>query len=503
MNRLFQIRRSTAVLSLLVAALVGALVFSMAAARRTPMFVSPTAMAATGTTEPAIKDSFAPVLEHAMPAVVTITTTQKTKVNAGGNGVFDDPFFRQFFGGRMPQMPKEQIAHALGSGVIVSPDGYILTNNHVVENATDIKVSLQGRKDIPAKLVGTDAPSDVAVVKIEQKNLPTLALGNSDHTRVGDVVMAIGNPLGIGQTATMGIISAKGRSLQGQIEQVEDFIQTDAAINQGNSGGALINTRGELVGINTAIVGGSGGNIGIGFAIPVNLARNEMEQLIKSGKVVRGFIGIVPNGVAAGQEEAYGLKPGQKGVAISEVSANSPGAKAGLKVGDVIVAVNGTPVDDENAFRLQIAGTSPGSRVNLKIMREGHEMDVPVTLGENREFARKGRRGANGDQGQEQSEGQQSALSGVSVDNISPDVKQQLQLPANIAGVVVTSVEDASGAAEAGLQEGDVIQRVNHEKVTSVDDFDKAVKAAGSRQLLLLVYNAQARGSRFIVVQGK
>src|SRR5579884_3264438 len=469
MNRHFQIRRSTAILSLVVAALVGALVFSLSAARRTPLFTSPTALAATGTSEPAIKDSYAPVLEHAMPAVVTITTTQKQKVNAGGNGIFDDPFFRQFFGGRMPQTPREQIAHALGSGVIVTGDGYILTNNHVVENATDIKVSMQGRENIPAKLVGADAPSDVAVVKIDQKNLPTLQLGNSDHSRVGDVVLAIGNPLGIGQTATMGIISAKGRSLQGQIEQVEDFIQTDAAINQGNSGGALINTRGELIGINTAIVGGTGGNIGIGFAIPANLARNEMEQLVKSGKVVRGFIGIMPNGVAPGQEEAYGLKPGEKGVAISEVSPNSPGAKAGLKVGDVIVAVNGNPVEDENAFRLEIAGMAPGSKVNLKVLRDGHEMEVPVTLGENREFA-KARRGNNGEQGGNENQGQQSALSGVSVDNITLDVKQQLQLPANITGVVVTNVDEGSAASDAGLQEGDVIQRVNHQKVTTVDD---------------------------------
>jgi Do/DeqQ family serine protease len=361
---------------------------------------------------------------------------------------------------------------------------------------------MQGRENIPAKLVGTDAPSDVAVVKIDQKNLPTLALGNSDRARVGDVVLAIGNPLGIGQTATMGIISAKGRTLGGQIEQVEDFIQTDAAINQGNSGGALINTRGELVGINTAIVGGSGGNIGIGFAIPANLARNEMDQLIKSGKVTRGFIGILPNEVAAGQEEAYGLKPGQKGVAISEVTPGSPGAKAGLKVGDVITAVNGTPVQDVNSFRLQVAGMPPGTKANLKILRDGHEMDVPVTLGENREYA-KNRRGSNNEQGGDQNQGQQSALNGVSVDNLSSDVKQQLQLPANVAGVVVTAIEDGSAASDAGLQEGDVIQRVNHQKVTTVDEFDAAVKAAGSKQILLLVYTPQAHASRFVVVQAK
>jgi serine protease Do len=306
----------------------------------------------------------------------------------------------------------------------------------------------------------------------------------------------------------MGIISAKSRTLGGQIEAVEDFIQTDAAINPGNSGGALINTRGELVGINTAIVGGGnamgqGGNVGIGFAIPVDLARNEMNQIIKSGKVVRGFIGILPNEIAPGQEEAYGLKPGQKGVAISEVTPNSPGAKAGLKVGDVIVAVNGNSVQDVNSFRLEIAGMAPGTRVELKVLRDGNEMNVPVTLAENREYAKLNRNenGEGGPQGNDQ--GTQSALSGVSVDNVSPDVQRQLQLPANITGVVVTAVDDGSAASDAGLQEGYVIQRVNHQKVTSVDDFNRAIKAAGNHQILLLVYDNQGRASRFIVIPGR
>jgi Do/DeqQ family serine protease len=507
MSRVLQIRRSTAIFVMLIAALSGALAYSWTSARHVPIFVS-TAQAAT--TDAFQQGSFAPVVQRAMPAVVNISTTSKVKVQESPfgqeGGPFDD-FFRQFFGGRMPQqqMPRERVAHALGSGVVVSPDGYILTNNHVVEGATDIKVSFANEKEIPAKVIGTDAASDIAVIKVAQTDLPTLALGDSAASRVGDIVLAIGNPFGLGQTVTMGIVSAKGRSGLG-IERVEDFIQTDAAINPGNSGGALINARGELIGINTAIVGGqTGGNVGIGFAIPANMARNIMGQLIKTGKVERGFIGIMPNGITPGQEQAYGLKPGQSGVAISQVDPNSPGAKAGLQVGDVIVAVNGNPVQDENSFRIQIAGMAPGTTVQLRIERNGQESTVPVTLGENTEYAKAlgGRNGRNpgGEEG-----GAASALPGVQVDSISPDLQQRLNLPARVTGVVVTGVEEGSVAGEAGLQEGEVIERVNHQKVTTPAEFDAAVKAAGGNQVLLLVYHTDQQGNgaaRFIVIPGQ
>ena len=503
-----QIRRSTAIFVTIIALLTGALVYSWASGNhRVPIFVSE-AQAATAPPQAFEQGTFAPVVHRAMPAVVNISTTSRVKVQQGFGGMegspFDD-FFRQFFGGRMPQqqMPREQVSHALGSGVIVSPDGYILTNNHVVEGATDIKVAFSNQREIPAKVIGTDAASDLAVIKVDQKDLPTLPLGNSANSQVGDIVLAIGNPFGLGQTVTMGIISAKGRSNLG-IEHIEDFIQTDAAINPGNSGGALINTRGELVGINTAIVGGqTGGNVGIGFAIPANMARNVMEQLIKTGKVTRGFIGIMPNGITPGEEQAYGLKPGQEGVAISQVDPNSPGAKAGLQVGDVIVAVNGTPVTDENSFRIQIAGMPPGSKVELRIVRNGSELTVPVTLGENREYA-KALEGGGRNRGQGGNEGgAASALAGVQVDNLSQDVQEKLRLPSHVTGVVVTDVDEGSAAAEAGLQEGDVIQLVNHRKVTTPAEFDAAVKAAGGHQLLLLVYKSDGQGngaSRFIVV---
>jgi S1-C subfamily serine protease len=303
----------------------------------------------------------------------------------------------------------------------------------------------------------------------------------------------------------MGIVSAKGRSGLG-IERVEDFIQTDAAINPGNSGGALINARGELIGINTAIVGGqTGGNVGIGFAIPANMARNIMGQLIKTGKVERGFIGIMPNGITPGQEQAFGLKPGQTGVAISQVDPNSPGAKAGLQVGDVIVAVNGNQVQDENSFRIQIAGMAPGTTVQLRIERNGQESTVPVTLGENTEYA-KAQAGRNGRNPGGEEGGAVSALPGVQVDSISPDLQQRLNLPARVTGVVVTGVEEGSVAGEAGLQEGEVIERVNHQKVTTPAEFDAAVKAAGGNQVLLLVYHTDQQGNgaaRFIVIPGQ
>jgi len=505
MSRIMQIRKSTAIFVVIIALLSGALAYSWASGgHRVPIFVS-TAQAATAP-QAFEQGSFAPVVHKAMPAVVNVSTTSRVKVQQGFGGFegspFDD-FFRQFFGGRAPQQtPREQVSHALGSGVIVSPDGYILTNNHVVAGATDIKVSFSNQKEIPAKVIGTDAASDLAVIKVDQKDLPTLPLGNSAGMEVGDIVLAIGNPFGLGQTVTMGIVSAKGRSGMG-IERIEDFIQTDAAINPGNSGGALINTRGELIGINTAIVGGqTGGNVGIGFAIPANMARNVMEQLIKTGKVTRGFIGIMPNGITPGEEQAYGLKPGQQGVAISQVDPNSPGAKAGLQVGDVIVAVNGTPVTDENSFRIQIAGMAPGSKVDLRVVRNGSELTVPVTLGENREYAKADREGRGHGQGGEEG-GSASALAGVQVDSISQDIQEKLRLPSHVTGVVVTDVDEGSAAAEAGLQEGDVIELVNHKKVTTPAEFDAAVKAAGGHQLLLLVYKSDGQGngaSRFIVV---
>jgi Do/DeqQ family serine protease len=383
----------------------------------------------------------------------------------------------------------------------VSPDGYILTNNHVVEGATQVKVSFADQREFPAKVVGVDKPTDIAVLKIDQKNLPVLSLGDSSRAQVGDVVLAIGDPFGVGQTVTMGIVSATGRSLNGVIEQYEDFIQTDAAINPGNSGGALINTRGELVGINTAILAGDGGgNQGIGFAIPVNLARNIMDQILKRGHVTRGFIGIVPQEVTPDIARGFG-NPSLKGVAIAQVEPNTPAAKAGLQAGDVITAINGQSVTEVNQFRLQIASMAPGTSVALKINRNGREENVNVTLAELK--AENGGPGGEGQEGQDQPEGsdhgERAALQGVSVEPVTPNIRRTLQLPSTVQGLVVTDIDESSPAAEAGLRQGDVIEQVERKPVNTVQDFNAAIQASKSADSTLLLVR-RGPGSRFIAI---
>jgi serine protease Do len=492
------IRTSTAVLLAVVAILIGALAMNLAGTHRVPVFID-TAHAAT--TEPGPLTSFAPIVKRAMPAVVNISSSKvvKSQAEGPGGGLFDDPLFRQFFGGRTPNMqrPRSERATSLGSGVVVSPDGYIITNNHVVDGATDVKVSFFNKEEYPAKVVGNDKYTDVAILKIDKKGLSTLPFADSARAEVGDVVLAIGEPFGLGQTVTMGIISAKGRAGLG-IERYEDFIQTDAAINRGNSGGALIDTRGELVGINTAILSGdTGGNQGIGFAIPANLARNIMNQILKSGKVTRGYMGILPQELTPDMARAFGM-PNAHGVAVAQVEPNSPAERAGLKVGDVVTGVNGDPVEDVNAFRLLVAGFAPNTTIHLKVARSGQSLDVPVTLGEfNLEAENKGERGNNVPKG-----GEKGAMSGVSVQTLTPDIRRELQVPEGTSGVVITDVDDDSPAAQAGLQQGDVIMQVNHRAVSNVADFNRAVRESGSRESTLLLVK-RGQGTQFVVVPNK
>jgi Do/DeqQ family serine protease len=311
-----------------------------------------------------------------------ITIHSESRVRAPQQYPFmDDPMFRQFFGDRLPQQMPEQHRSGLGSGVIISTDGYILTNHHVVDGAEQIKVDLNDGRTLDAKVVGLDPPSDLAVLKIDATNLPVLALGDSDKVRVGDVVLAIGNPLGIGQTVTMGIISAKGRQTGISSGSFEDFLQTDAPINQGNSGGALVSTNSELIGINSQMLSPSGGSIGIGFAIPSNMARTVSDTLVKNGKVRRGQLGISVVKANSEPAQALGIK-GTKGVAVAKVQPGGAAERAGLKTGDVITAFNGVEVNDPNIFRNQVASTAPGTPVTLNLLRDGRELQLRATLGE-------------------------------------------------------------------------------------------------------------------------
>jgi serine protease Do len=435
--------------------------------------------------EPPSRVTMAPAARAAMPAVVKISASKVVKAPTGFSGrgwPGDDEQgldpLQQFFGGgngrfQVPQQPRSHREGGLGSGVVISPDGYILTNNHVVESATDVRVTLPDRREFKAKVIGTDPKTDIAVLKIEASNLPVITVGNSSKMQIGDAVLAIGNPYGVGQTVTMGIVSATGRAGLG-IEDYEDFIQTDASINPGNSGGALVNDRGELIGINTAILApGSGGNQGIGFAVPVNLARNVMDQIVAHGQVERAYLGVTIQEVTPAIAKAVGL-PGPEGALVSEVSPNSPASKAGLQSGDVILSMNGTEIAESNQLRMNVSLMNPGQTVKLKVFRNGQTSDVTAQVGE-----------MPGDKAQRASrdnnETDNQVLEGVSVQDLDARTARQAGLPANTRGVVVTDVDPASSAAAAGLKEGDVIQEVNHHAVTNADDLAKALHSKNDR----------------------
>lgn len=435
---------------------------------------------------------YSAVVRRVVPAVVKISISKVTKQQTsfesdgsqGGMPEGMDPLFRQFFGrgsGNQFQMPRERNEKALGSGVIISPEGYILTNNHVVDGATSVVVTLRDKREFKARVIGTDPRTDIAVIKIDGSNFPALTLGDSSKIEVGDVVLAIGNPFGVGQTVTSGIVSATGRAGLG-IEQVEDFIQTDAAINPGNSGGALVDDEGNLIGINTAILAGnSGGNQGIGFAVPINLARSDMDQIVAHGKVEHGYIGILPQDVTPQLAKSFNAKD-TSGALVGQVTPDSPASRADLKRGDIIVAINGETINDANQLRLRIGMLAPNSTATLKVMRNGQSQNVSVTLGEYPSTEE--RAGLNNHSGV----APDKSLDGVSVENITPETAKDLKLPAATPGVVVSEVNPASRAAEAGLKPGDVIQQVNQQAVANVRDFSQAVgKSAKDDSVLLLV----------------
>jgi Do/DeqQ family serine protease len=421
--------------------------------------------------------SYAPVVDRVAPAVVTIRSERMVRMTS--QSLPDHPFFREFFGERFdPRRMPERREGGMGSGVIVRQDGYILTNNHVVDGAEKVTIELRDGRTLEADVVGTDAPTDLAVLKVDAADLKTLPLGDSDEVRVGDVVLAVGNPLGIGQTVTMGIVSATGRSTGGNGSGgYEDFIQTDAPINRGNSGGALVNTEGELIGINSQILSPSGGNIGIGFSIPANMARHVMSQLIEHGEVRRGRLGVTIQAITPELARTMDLGT-TSGALVSDVERGTPAESAGLKRGDVITALNGEPVKDSNVLRNEIAQLEPGSEVKLTVTRDGREQLVTAKLA----ALEPGSRRASSDPGQ--AEG--AARFGLSVEPLTADRARELGVDAP-GGVLVAAVEPGSRASQAGLRAGDVIEQVDRKPVTSVDQLRSAL-ASGNAPALLLVH---------------
>ena len=430
----------------------------------------------------AVQNSYADLVTRVAPAVVTIRSTERARA-AQQFPFSDDPTLREFFGDRAPQQQQTpQRVQGVGSGVIVNADGYILTNHHVVDGALEIKVELTDNRTFTAKLVGSDAPSDLAVLKIDAKDLPTLHLGDSDKVRVGDFVLAVGNPLGIGQTVTSGIVSAKGRTTGLSDGSFEDFLQTDAAINRGNSGGALVNTTGELIGINSQILSPSGGSIGIGFAIPSNMAKAVMDQLLKTGKVRRGMLGVTIQSVDADLASSLSL-PAARGAIVTSVANGGPAEKAGLKRGDVITAINKQPVIDNNSLRNLVASQQPGSNVDVTASRNGRDQNFQIALAElpDRE------RPESEDEDTSSTGATGNQKYGLTLQPVTPGTAQRIGLDAADQGLLVSRLDPNGSAAAAGIRQDDLIQEVNRQPVKSVAEFNAAVQQSGAKPALVLV----------------
>ncbi|MBI3993028.1 MAG: DegQ family serine endoprotease [Candidatus Lambdaproteobacteria bacterium] len=430
----------------------------------------------------------AAVVKTISPSVVHIAVEKTVQGQAHGDApdMFDDEFFRRFFQPRMPSQPREFHQRGLGSGSIVDRKGLILTNNHVVESADKITVKLPDGRELPAKLIGADPATDLAVVKVDGDNLPVATLGNSDDLEVGESVIAIGNPFGLEQTVTAGIVSAKGRSQVG-LTDYEDFIQTDASINPGNSGGPLVNLKGEIVGVNTAIYSRSGGNQGIGFAIPINMARSIMKDLIASGKVTRGFLGVVIQDVTQELASALGVDV-NGGVLISNVGRDTPAAEAGVRQGDLIVSFNNRPTKSSNALRNAVAAIKPGTAVPVEVLREGKKMQFKVTVREQPEDMRAAIGGSGGERPGRGTPvpPQPESVLGMELQALTDDVGEQLGYK-GLTGVLVSQVAPNSPAADAGLQRGALIMEVNQRPVRTVAEFLAAVKNVKPGQHILLL----------------
>jgi len=435
-------------------------------------------------------EAMAEIAEFVKPAIVNVSTIKTEKLSETQlNPMFNDPFFRRFFGDRFrrPEAPREHKSMSLGSGVIVSSDGYILTNTHVVKDADKIKVTLSDKREFAGKVIGNDPKTEISVIKIDATDLPTIPMGDSDQLKVGELVLAIGNPFGLNQTVTMGIVSAVGRANVG-IAEYEDFIQTDAAINPGNSGGALINARGKLVGINTAIFSTTGGYQGIGFAIPSNMAKTVMKSLIEIGKVIRGWFGVSIQAITPELAQQFQLKQ-DYGTLVADVVEGSPAERAGIKRGDVIVEFDGKEIKEPFQLRNMVAGTKPGDTKEVKIIRDGKAMTLEVTIGELPSETEKAPTAYD------------NALNGVEVQNLTPEIYRELNIPSKIRGVVVTNIESGS-AAESTLIPGDVIIEIDRKAVTNTDEYENIVSQIKTGKIItVLIFRKGA--TLFVTIGGE
>ncbi|MBI4691757.1 MAG: DegQ family serine endoprotease [Nitrospirae bacterium] len=432
--------------------------------------------------------AFSEIANTVSPAVVNISTTKIVKRDVPS--FFEDPFFNFFDPFHEFGFPKKWKEQSLGSGVIVSSDGYIITNNHVVERSEDIKVILYDKRSFAGKVVGADPKTDIAVVKINARDLPTTVWGDSDKLQVGEFVLAIGNPFGLSHTVTMGIISAVGRVSVG-ITDYEDFIQTDAAINPGNSGGPLVDIKGNVIGINTAIFSKTGGYQGIGFAVPSNLARSMMDQLVKYGKVTRGWLGVSIQRLTPELSQKFGLAD-SKGALIGDVVKAGPAEKSGIMRGDVILEYNGKKVTDADSLRNAVAQTKAGTQVTVKLLRGGKEYRLNVTIAE---YPKEPGEAAIES---EHEDAQREALAGLEVIELTKEIAQQLGLNGDEKGVVVIRVEPGSAAEEAKIKKGDVIQEIDHKKVNTLNDFNRIASNLKAGETVLLFVNRG--GQRFYAV---
>ena len=487
MRRVMNTKAAFSRMNILLSLVLVAFTFSSCAAQSKALSLATAQPAAAATAPVGMQNSYADLVSRVSPAVVTIRSTERGRA-AQQFPFMDDPTFREFFGDRFrdqQQQPQRRV-QGVGSGVIINPDGYILTNHHVVDGALEIKVEMTDNRTFTAKLVGSDPPSDLAVLKVEARNLPTVTMGDSDKVRVGDFVLALGNPLGIGQTVTSGIVSAKGRATGLSDGSFEDFLQTDAAINRGNSGGALVNTNGELIGINSQILSPSGGNIGIGFAIPSNMAKAVMDQLVKTGKVRRGMLGVTIQSVDADLASRLNL-PAARGAIVTSVSAGGPAERAGLRRGDVILAIDKQAVNDNNSLRNLVASKTPGSSVEVTALRNGRDQNFSVALAE---LPERPERENEETSNNEPAPGNQKF--GLTLQPLTAETASRYGLDANDQGLLVTRVDPTGNAADAGIRQGDLIQEVNRRPVKTLVEFGAAAQQSGVRPALILVKRRNA-----------